>query len=70
MPGLDGPSLFRHLEANHPELVERVAFITGDTLSGEIHKFLQATRRPYLEKPVGPDDIRDLVRQIADRDRS
>jgi len=70
MPGLDGPSLFRHLEANHPELVERVAFITGDTLSGEIHKFLQATRRPYLEKPVGPDDIRDLVRQIADRDPS
>jgi PAS domain S-box-containing protein len=67
MPGLDGPSLFRHLEASRPELVARVAFITGDTLSAEIHRFLQATQRPYLEKPVGPDDIRALVRQIADR---
>ena len=67
MPGLDGPSLFRHLEANHPEMVSRIAFITGDTLSGEIHKFLQATGRPYLEKPAAPGDIRALVRQIADQ---
>ena len=66
MPGLDGPSLFRHLESDHPGLIDRVAFITGDTLSGDIQKFLQSARRPYLEKPAAPDDIRALVRQIAE----
>ncbi len=65
MPGLDGPTLYQHIETAYPDLARRVAFITGDTLSGDIQKFLQEARRPYLEKPAAPDDIRAFVRQIA-----
>ena len=53
MPGLDGPTLFRHLEESRPELVSCIAFITGDTLSTDIHQFLKSSQRPYLEKTRG-----------------
>ena len=67
MPGLDGPTLFRHLEESRPELVSCIAFITGDTLSTDIHQFLKTSKRPYLEKPAGPADIRALVQAIAEQ---
>ncbi len=67
MPGLDGPTLFRHLEESRPELVSCIAFITGDTLSTDIHQFLKSSKRPYLEKPAGPSDIRALVQAIAEQ---
>ena len=67
MPGLDGPKLFRHLEETRPDLVSCIAFITGDTLSSDIHQFLKTSKRPYLEKPAGPADIRALVQAIAEQ---
>ena len=67
MPGLDGPKLFQHLEETRPELVSCIAFITGDTLSSDIHQFLKSSKRPYLEKPAGPSDIRALVQAIAEQ---
>jgi len=61
MPGMDGPGLYRQLAATMPEQIDRLAFITGDTLTPKIREFLEASERPYLEKPLLPRDIRDLV---------
>ncbi|MEX1034735.1 MAG: ATP-binding protein [Sneathiella sp.] len=61
MPDFDGPWLYREIEKFKPELLSRLAFITGDTLSQEIAKFLRNSERPYIEKPITPTDVRSLI---------
>jgi CheY-like chemotaxis protein len=61
MPDCDGPTLYTWITANRPDLASRVAFVTGDTLSGIAADFLEQTRCPVLEKPFTPAGLRDLV---------
>jgi len=65
MPDLDGPALFELLEERYPDLLDRVAFVTGDTMSPAIRRFLERCGRPYLEKPVVPADLRRLVARLG-----
>jgi CheY-like chemotaxis protein len=65
MPGLDGPGLYLRLKRERPVLAERIAFITGDTLSPDIKAFLTRSGRPYIEKPITPADVRSLVARMV-----
>ena len=64
MPDLDGPGLFRKVQADYPHLAERIAFITGDALGPSVRGFLDRTGRPYLEKPFTPNEVRALVDRL------
>ncbi len=64
MPELDGPSLFRLLEEREPALVARTGFVTGDTMSAGIKRFLESSGRPYIEKPITPREVRALIDRI------
>ncbi|TCT09276.1 PAS domain S-box-containing protein [Tepidamorphus gemmatus] len=66
MPDLDGPAMFAALVQRRPELAERVAFVTGDTLSPRIREFLAAAGRPCIEKPLTPREVRATVRRLID----
>jgi CheY-like chemotaxis protein len=57
MPKMNGGELFRHLEANRPELLPRVMFITGDVLSEATLGHIGSTGRPLLEKPFGLPEL-------------
>lgn len=61
MPDCDGPTLYSWITTHRPDLASRVAFVTGDTLSGIAADFLEETRCPVLEKPFTPAGLRDLV---------
>jgi len=61
MPVLDGKGLFEKIKSQHPDLVDRVGFITGDTMSVEAQSFLKNAKRPKLEKPINPSELRNLV---------
>lgn len=50
-PGMDGKELFHWLQQYHPTLVQRVAFMSGDSMGGDTEQFLQETGCPYLLKP-------------------
>jgi two-component system NtrC family sensor kinase len=67
MPDLDGPSVWRELRKQHPQLARRTAFITGDTLSASIGPFLKETGQPCLEKPFTPEDVLALAADIESR---
>ena len=67
MPGMDGPSFYRNLGNLRPELIDGLAFITGDTLSPWVKDFLDASERPYLAKPLTPEDLRELVELLMRR---
>jgi two-component system NtrC family sensor kinase len=61
MPGLDGPALLRWLEGQCPDLVERLIFVTGDTLGLGPGSAIDKLRRPIIEKPVTPEELRRVV---------
>jgi two-component system NtrC family sensor kinase len=64
MPDLDGQSLYRRLERERPQLLERVVFITGDTLGLGIGDFVEASGRPCIEKPFTPEDVRAAIDEV------
>ncbi|MEA3063978.1 MAG: hypothetical protein QOJ27_413 [Sphingomonadales bacterium] len=65
MPQLDGPELFAWLEREKPELTNRIAFVTGDTLGDSAARFLKQCGRPVLEKPFSAKTVRALLEAIA-----
>jgi two-component system NtrC family sensor kinase len=64
LPGLDGPTLYDWMAEHRPNLCARTAFITADTLSPSSHRFLTRAKRPVLEKPFLPADLRQLLSQL------
>jgi CheY-like chemotaxis protein len=67
MPNMDGRRMFNHIADFHPAEVERLAFLTGDTISPDAQAFLRATKRPYLEKPIRPDELRSFVSKLVNK---
>ena len=65
MPEIDGPALYTILCERWPELVPVLAFITGDTLSSRVKEFLDSSGRPFVEKPITPAEVRELVARVA-----
>ena len=67
MPELDGPGLYRELERRCPELVTRIAFVTGSAQSAGMEQFLQKTGAPILYKPFRMQDLQKLVTDLLER---
>ena len=65
MPDIDGPQLFAALGQDRPELVERVLFISGDTVGPHTRRFLDDSGRPFLAKPFTLADFSRLVTGVA-----
>ena len=65
MPELDGPGFYREVERRHPRLRRRFVFLTGDTLSPEITRFLENTRAVSLNKPFALEEVRRAVERAV-----
>jgi two-component system NtrC family sensor kinase len=65
MPDIDGPALFGWLSEHRPHLCSRIAFVTGDTLGAAAGDFLARARRPILEKPFVPAELRRLMAELG-----
>jgi PAS domain S-box-containing protein len=69
MPVMDGPSLHNEIKARHPAMADRIAFVTGDTLSPRLRRFLVETAVPCLEKPFTADEVLALVGWLASAEK-
>jgi CheY-like chemotaxis protein len=67
MPELDGPGLYQVLQQQYPHLLQRVIFLTGDTLSEEARTFLEQTEVPRLSKPFRAAEVRQLVQHVLQK---
>jgi CheY-like chemotaxis protein len=67
MPDLDGPTLYEWMQATRPDLARRIAFVTGDTLSGTAADFLERAQCPVLEKPFTPAALRALIAAMLEK---
>lgn len=63
MPAVGGPTFFEILQTTRPDLLKRVIFVTGDTVSQSTQQFLQKTGCPVLAKPFDPERLRGLVNE-------
>lgn len=61
VPGLSGREMFERLRVEAPGQAERVAFMTGDSVSEEVRAFLSASGRPVLTKPFGRVQLQGLL---------
>jgi CheY-like chemotaxis protein len=64
MPVLDGRGLYRELEANHPEMLRRILFVTGSALDPGNEEFLARTRVPWLAKPFSITELTRLTQKV------
>jgi two-component system NtrC family sensor kinase len=64
MPELDGPGLYWELERRDQRLLQRMIFLTGDTLSAGTREFLEKTGAPCLSKPFALSEVRDIVQRV------
>ena len=63
-PCMNGIELFRRLEREYPDTINKFIFTTGNLVNGEIKAFLEETGRPYLPKPFSPDNLREIVKTV------
>jgi CheY-like chemotaxis protein len=63
MPEIDGPGMYWEIERRHPRLLQRMIFLTGDTLSPGTREFLEKTGAPCLSKPFALSDVREVVQR-------
>jgi CheY-like chemotaxis protein len=70
MPDLDGPGFYRELKRRHPELLSRMIFLTGDTLTPGTQAFFAQVDRPYLVKPFKIEDVRRVIEQVLEARRT
>lgn len=57
MSGMDGIQLYQRLLEMSPDLAGRIVFVTGDTLSQDIRRFLEKTRSASIIKPFKMQDL-------------
>lgn len=69
MPAVGGPTFFEILQTTRPDLLPRVVFVTGDTMSRSTQEFLRKAGRPMLAKPFNADRLRALVREQLEKNR-
>ena len=63
MPKMDGITFYGELVDRWPTMVDKLLFITGDTISSIARRFLAETQRPYLRKPFELGDLVTAVRE-------
>ncbi|MBI3419645.1 MAG: response regulator [Proteobacteria bacterium] len=61
MPVMDGPTLYRTLEKTMPRYMQRILFVTGDTLSLPVREFLHSYSLDVIEKPYSPEEVRRAI---------
>jgi len=64
MPVMDGPALYAALSTSLPQYVDRIIYVTGDTLSPHVQKFLSNTTVPVIEKPYRLADVRRALTSL------
>lgn len=68
MPAMTGADFFAELKAARPDLVPRIAFVTGGAFTPEGRSFFESVSVPVLTKPVELDELRALVSKLVSKE--
>ncbi len=69
LPGIDGCELYAWLEAERPDLKDRIVFVTSGGASQDQRSFIEQHHDAVLHKPVRAADLLEAVARAAGRGR-
>ena len=61
MPRVDGKSFYDAVRAEHPQLAERIVFMSGGAFTPRLRRFAAEVSNPVLQKPVGRDELEAML---------
>ncbi len=64
MPGISGKELYTFIQKHHPDLSDRIIFITGDVLGRDTQSFLKITGNRYVEKPFEISGLLVVIQEV------
>ena len=70
MPEMDGPTVYRRMQAEHPELVDRIVYMTAHAGGDEYVEFIRDVRSPLLTKPFPREDLDEILARMIGPTRS
>ena len=66
MPGMSGGEFLERLRRDHPRMVSRLIFTTGDTFAADTATLLRDSGVPSLVKPYDFSKLESVVREVAE----
>jgi CheY-like chemotaxis protein len=69
MPGMDGRAFYQELERAGSPMLDRIIFVTGDTLAPSTLDFLEPNRLPHLAKPFLVEELVFAVNRQLEANR-
>ena len=66
MPGMSGGEFLGRLRREHPAMVKRLIFTTGDTFAADTSSLLRDAGVPSLVKPYDFAKLEEVLRQVAE----
>ncbi len=66
MPEVDGKSFYDTIQQRHPELVDRVVFMSGGAFTPRLRKFAASVSNPVMEKPVTREHLESMLASIQE----
>lgn len=57
MPDIDGKAFYDKVKEDHPELADRIVFMSGGAFTPRLRKFAAAVSNAVLQKPVTREDL-------------
>ena len=70
MPGMSGGEFLERLRREHPAMVKRLIFTTGDTFASDTSSLLRDSGVPSLVKPYDFAKLEGVLRQVAEAART
>ncbi|MHB1844932.1 MAG: hybrid sensor histidine kinase/response regulator [Deltaproteobacteria bacterium] len=67
MPGMSGQEVYEAIRRDHPELADRVIFMTGGVFTPAARAFLERVPNPRIEKPFDVDALLATVGELLAR---
>ncbi|MEE8574598.1 MAG: response regulator [Thermodesulfobacteriota bacterium] len=67
MPEMNGMDFYNELKGEHPDLIDKVIFLTGDILSESVKNFLNQCGSLFLLKPFDPSELLSLLRKTLSK---
>jgi two-component system NtrC family sensor kinase len=64
LPDLSGPEIYRRLTESHPDLAQRVVFVTGGVWRSDSRLRQELPPQPVLPKPCTQDAVRGVLRRL------
>ncbi|RLB44739.1 MAG: hypothetical protein DRH30_00680 [Deltaproteobacteria bacterium] len=61
MPEVDGKSFYDSVKRDHPQLADRIVFMSGGAFTSRLRRFAAAVPNPVLEKPVSREDLESML---------